>query len=57
MIKRLRVLIPAGAAGEFSSSELIFCVDSHLVSVPPHVITVARKDCGHSSKSANGRLH
>ena len=30
MIDRLRVRIPAGAAGEFSSQELTFCADSWL---------------------------
>ena len=35
MIERLRVRIPAGAAGEFSSPELTFCADSYSVSVPP----------------------
>ena len=35
MIERLRVQIPAGAVGEFSSSELILCADSHSVSIPP----------------------
>ena len=35
VIERLRVRIPAGAAGEFSSPELTLCVDSYSVSVPP----------------------
>ena len=35
MIERLRVRIPAGAAGEFYSLESTLCADSHLVSVPP----------------------
>ena len=35
VIERLRVRIPAGAAGEFSSPELTFCADSYSVSVPP----------------------
>ena len=35
VIERLRVRIPAGAAGEFSSSELTLCANSHSVSVPP----------------------
>ena len=35
MIERLRVQIPAGAVGEFSSPELPLCADSYLVSVPP----------------------
>ena len=35
VIERLRVRIPAGAAGEFSSPELTLCADSYSVSVPP----------------------
>ena len=35
VIERLRVRIPAGAAGEFSSLELTLCADSYPVSVPP----------------------
>ena len=35
VIERLRVRIPAGAAGEFSSPELTLCADSCAVSVPP----------------------
>ena len=35
VIERLRVRILAGAAGEFSSTELTFCADSYSVSVPP----------------------
>ena len=35
MIERLRVRIPAGAAGEFSSLESTLCADSYSVSVPP----------------------
>ena len=35
VIERLRVRIPAAAAGEFSSPELTLCVDSYLVSAPP----------------------
>ena len=34
-IERLRVRIPAGAAGEFSSPELTPCTDSYSVSVQP----------------------
>ena len=40
VIERLRVRIPAGAAGEFSSSELTFCFDTYSVCVPPPVIAV-----------------
>ena len=35
VIERLQVRILAGAAGEFTSSELTLCADSHSVSVPP----------------------
>ena len=35
MIEWLRVRIPAGAAGEFSSPASSLCADSHSVSVPP----------------------
>ena len=35
MIERLRVRIPAGVEGEFSSPELTLCADSYSVSVPP----------------------
>ena len=57
MIERLRVRIPAGAAGEFSSranfvSLLLFGVRSKLVLLLWHV-----KDPGHSAQSAGGRLH
>ena len=34
IIKRLRVSIPAEAAGEFSSAEFTLCTDSYLASVP-----------------------
>ena len=34
MIEKLRVRIPAGAAGEFSSPESTLCADSYSVSVP-----------------------
>ena len=35
VIERLRVRVPAGAAGEFSSPELTVCAGSYSVSVPP----------------------
>ena len=58
MIERLWVRIPAGAAGEFSSPELIFFADSYLVSVStPALPQWHIKDPGHSAKSAGGRLH
>ena len=43
MIERLRVRIPAEAAGEFSSPELTLCADSYSVSVPFRVTAVAGK--------------
>ena len=43
VIERLRVRIPAGAAGEFSSPESTLCAESYSVSVPPRVTAVARK--------------
>ena len=55
MIERLRVRIPAGAAGDFSSPESTLCAESYSVSVPP--------PCYHSKRprsfcqSAGGRLH
>ena len=42
MIEMLRVRVPAGAAGEFSS-ELILCADFYPVSFPRRVTAVARK--------------
>ena len=58
MIERLRVRIPAGAAGEFSSPELALCADSYSESVPFTVLPQWHvKDPGHSAKSAGGRLH
>ena len=47
MIERLRVRIPAGAAGEFYSPELTLCADSYSVSFHPPVTAVARKIPGH----------
>ena len=52
MIERLRVRIPAGAAGEFSSHESTLCADSYSVLPQWHV-----KDSSDSAKSAGGRLH
>ena len=57
MIEGLRVRIPAGAAGEFSSPGSTLCADSYSVSVPTPVLPPWRvKDPGHSAKSAGGRL-
>ena len=52
MIDRLRVRIPAGAAGEFSSPKLTLCANSYFVLPQWHV-----KDPGHSAKGEGGRLH
>ena len=57
MIEKLRVRIPAEAAGEFSSPESTLCADLfgvRSISVLPqwHV-----KDPDHSAQSAGGRLH
>ena len=49
--------VASSSPGECSSPELTFCADSHLVSVPLRVTTVARKNLGHSAKSAGGRLN
>ena len=57
MIERLRVRIPAGAVGEFSSPALAFCGDSYSVSVSTPALSQWHiKDPGHSAKSAGGRL-
>ena len=56
MIERSRVRIPAGAAGEFSSPWSTFCADLFRYPFHPRVTAVARKDPGHSAKSAGGRL-
>ena len=39
--RKLRVRVPAGAAGECSSPELTLCADSYSVSVPSRVTAVA----------------
>ena len=62
MIERLRVRIPAGAAGDFFffflTPELTLCAGSYSVSVPPLVLPQWHvKDPGHSALSAGGRLH
>ena len=55
---RLRVRIPAGAAGEFSSPESTLCADPYSVSVPSPVLPLWHvKDLGYSAKRAGGRLH
>ena len=55
--KPLRVRIPAGAAGEFSSPELTLCADSFGVRSTPVLPQWHVKDPGYSAKSASGRLH
>ena len=60
MIKRLRVPVPVGTAGECFSPESILCADSCSVSVPPPFPLLLQwhiKDPGHSAKSAGGRFH
>ena len=58
MIGGLRVRIPAGAAGEFSSPESTLCADSLFgVRSTPVLPQWHVKDPGHSTKSAGGRLH
>ena len=58
VIERLRVRIPAGAAGELSSPELTLYAESKSVSVPtPVLLQWHVKDPGHSAKSVGGRLH
>ena len=57
MIEMLRVEIPTGAAGEFSSPELTLCADSYSESVPSPVLPQWHlKDPGHSAKSAGSKL-
>ena len=57
MVERLRFRIPAGVAGEFSSSESMLRADSYSVSVPPMLPQWHAKDPGQSAKSAGCRLH
>ena len=58
MIERLRIRIPAGEAGEFSSAESTLCADSYSASVSPPVLPQWHvKDPSHSAKSAGGGLH
>ena len=55
--KRLRVRVPAGAAGEFSPA-FAFDSDSYSTSVPPPVLTQWHvQNPSHSAKSAGGRLY
>ena len=57
MTERLRVRIPAGTAGEFSSPGSTFCADSYFgIHSTPMLPQLHVKDPGHSVKSAGGRL-
>ena len=51
MIERLRVRIPAGAAGEFSSPKLTLCANSYFVLPQWHV-----KDPGLSAKKCRWQV-
>ena len=44
MIERLRVRIPTGTAGEFSSAELTLFADTSPVSVPPPLVTAVARE-------------
>ena len=58
MIEGLRVRIPAGAAGECSSSEFTLYVDSFIgVRSTPVLPQGHVKDPSHFAKSAGDRLH
>ena len=58
MTERLRVQIPAGTAGEFSSPELTLYANAYSVSVPPLLLPQWHvKDPGYSARSAGGRSH
>ena len=58
MIERVRVRIPAGTAGEFSSPVSTLCADSLFgVRSTPVLPQWHVKDPGHFAKSAAGGLH
>ena len=57
VIEGLRVRIPAGAAGEFSSPELTLCADLFGVRPTPGLPQWHVKDPGQTDLSAVGRLH
>ena len=58
VIENLRVQIPSGAAGEFSSPESTLCADSCPLSVPPPCYDSGTgKDLSNSAKRAGARLH
>ena len=57
MIERWRVLIPAAAAGEFSSPGSTFCADSDFGIRSTPVLSLQHvEDPGHFAKNAGGRL-
>ena len=56
MLGRSWVRIPAGAAGEFSSSGSTFCADYFGIRSTPMLPQLHVKDPGHPAKSAGGRL-
>ena len=57
MIERLRIQIPAGAAGEFSSPKLTLCADLFAIRSTPVLPQWHVKDPGHFAKIAGGRPH
>ena len=57
MIERLRVRIPAGAAGEFLLQSQLFVLTLIRCPFHPRVTAVARKNPSNAAKSAGGRLH
>ena len=57
VVKRSRVQVPAGTAGEFSSPVSTFCADTYFSTRSTPVLPQQRvKDLGNSAKSAGGRL-
>ena len=57
MIESLRIQIPTGVVGEFSSPWSTFCADSYFgTRTTPMLPQQHVKDPGHSAKSAGGRL-
>ena len=57
VIERLRVQIPAGVTGEFSSPELTLCADTYRCPFHPVLPQRHAKDPGHTAKSAGGKLY
>ena len=57
MIKRSRVRVPAGAAGEFSSPGSALCADTYFgIRSTPVLSQYHVKDPCHSAKGIGGRL-